>query len=146
MPALVAFSLILIIQVLHGYLRKFSNQAGMPLASTCSAAISAACHQPHADNEAHLLPVQWGIIDQDESGRDRCSFTTFRNVARPTPGMDYLGLVPNVPENKKRWLSCLKTLPKMRNFVASKEPSYIGRLMARKGRHRKPPGGSLKDS
>ena len=118
----------------------------MPLASTCSAAISAACHRPHADNEAHLLPVQWGVIDQDESGRDRCSFTTFREVALPTPGMDYVGIVPNTPENRKKWFSRFKTLPKMKNCVAWKKPSCIGRLMARKGRHRKLLGGSLKNS
>ena len=38
------------------------TKSGMPLASTCSAAISAACHPPRDDNEAHLFPVQWGNI------------------------------------------------------------------------------------
>jgi len=31
-------------------------------ASSCSAAISAACHPDQEDNEAHLFPVQWGVF------------------------------------------------------------------------------------
>jgi hypothetical protein len=69
----------------------------MPLASTCSAAISAACHRPEEDREAHLLPVQWGVIPDDTEGdtnensrqRKRCAFTTHRDV-RPPNEHDWL--------------------------------------------------------
>lgn len=77
----------------------------MPFASTCSAAISAACHRPEADNDAHLLPVQWGVVGQDESGLQRCAFTTSRHVQPPTNGSSLLGMPV---QDKKR-----------RNFVAS---------------------------
>lgn len=64
----------------------------MPLASTCSAAISAACHRPEADKEAHLLPVQWGVVGTDEQDREYCSFTTSRDVVAPSTGSFYLGM------------------------------------------------------
>ncbi|KAL0263645.1 hypothetical protein SLS55_002626 [Diplodia seriata] len=42
--------------------------AGMPLASSCSATISAACHPPEDDVDASVLPVQWGVVlDVDNS-------------------------------------------------------------------------------
>ncbi|KAL1646103.1 hypothetical protein SLS58_003523 [Diplodia intermedia] len=39
--------------------------AGMPLASSCSATISAACHPPEDDVDASVLPVQWGVKSMD---------------------------------------------------------------------------------
>jgi hypothetical protein len=54
--------------------------SNIPLVSTCSIAISAACHCPEEDTDAHLLPVRWGVIS---AGRDlpvRCSFTMLRGV------------------------------------------------------------------
>ena len=54
----------------------------MPLVSTCSAAISAACHGPERDSDAHLLPVKWGFID-----RYWC-FTASKHVSYPELGPD----------------------------------------------------------
>jgi len=54
----------------------------MPLVATCSAAISAACHRPEQDVDAHLLPVQWGIITTSETPA-RTAFTTWRDVRAP---------------------------------------------------------------
>lgn len=88
--AVILFVLLVLVQAIHGYMRKFSNEISMPLASTCSAAISANCHRPEADKEAHLLPVQWGIIGEDGSALKLCSFTTSRYVEAPTPGHEYL--------------------------------------------------------
>lgn len=54
----------------------------MPLASTCSAAISVACHAHPEDEDAHLLPVRWGYVKDapgEFSGHFR--FTTARNVS-----------------------------------------------------------------
>jgi hypothetical protein len=39
-------------------------KGGMPLSATCSVIISAACHRPDGDKEAHLFPVQWGAALQ----------------------------------------------------------------------------------
>lgn len=66
--------------------------SGMPLVSSCSAAISAACHRPSEDTDAHLLPILWGVVDEPGpmgEGNEkpgRCSFTTSRNVRQPEEG------------------------------------------------------------
>ena len=57
------WTIVLFIAVL-GLTYLHETQSGMPLAATCSAAISAACHPPAGDNQAHLFPVQWGLVDQ----------------------------------------------------------------------------------
>ena len=55
----------------------------MPLVSTCSAAISAACHRPDEDSESHLFPVRWGFVRGDY-----WCFTTSRHVSYPKLGPD----------------------------------------------------------
>ena len=66
--------------------------SGMPLVSTCSVAISAACHRPVEDVDAHLLPVQWGVVTADDEKVGRCAFTTLRTVHPPDEGQVYTGL------------------------------------------------------
>ena len=62
----------------------------MPVASTCSATISAACHPPlPEDEEAYMFPVQWGVVSQDAEDVGHCSFTTARDVAAPVVGRLY---------------------------------------------------------
>jgi hypothetical protein len=78
-------------QLLNGF-RKYLAELAMPLVSTCSAAISANCHRPDPDKEAHLLPVQWGVTEEELDGIERCSFTTLRTVQPPKPGNFYLGM------------------------------------------------------
>src|SRR4051812_28970877 len=89
---------------------------GMSLASTCSAAISAACHRPPEDDEAHLLPVQWGVIpntlESNELRSRHCTFTTPRDVQAPVDGQLYLVLLPQPqgengsrPQRSRRWWS-----------------------------------------
>lgn len=53
----------------------------MPLVSSCSAAISAACHRPDEDLQSHLLPVRWGYVKPDY-----WCFTTSREVSYPALG------------------------------------------------------------
>lgn len=146
LPALVAFSLILILQLLHDCLRKYKKEGAMPLASTCSAAISAACHRPDADREAHLLPVQWGVVNQDELGRECCSFTTSRTVVPPTLGMDCLGMAPKADASRKRWFPRSNAVSRMGKGVAWKEPNSIWRRLVRSDRNRHLSAGSLKDA
>ncbi|KAH7062665.1 hypothetical protein B0J12DRAFT_564431 [Macrophomina phaseolina] len=65
--------------------------AQMPLASSCSAAISAACHPPEEDVSASMLPVQWGVVKGKEGGSagvEHISFTSFE-VSPPLVGRMY---------------------------------------------------------
>lgn len=101
--AVILFLLIVLCLVLLGFLKKYPGDAAMPLASTCSAAISAACHQPEADKEAHLLPVQWGVVGETNDGIEYCSFTTWRDVVAPTRGSEYLGMAPAGLDRLKSW-------------------------------------------
>ena len=75
-----AFTVVL--AVLLSSLRKFRN--GMPLASSCSAAIGAACHRPAHDSEAHLLPVKYGVVSVNDQGVGHCSFTSASDVEDPS--------------------------------------------------------------
>ncbi|KAG9564622.1 hypothetical protein KCU71_g9834, partial [Aureobasidium melanogenum] len=59
---------ILIIALLASGARKF--EPGMPLASSCSLAITAACHTGPGDEDARLLPLKYGVVISEESGSD----------------------------------------------------------------------------
>ena len=66
---------------------------GIPLAGSCSAAISAACHPPSDDVNASLRPLQWGAIpggEKQERGEivGHCSFSSLA-VEQPVPGRFY---------------------------------------------------------
>ena len=69
------------------------GEDSMPLAGTCSAAISAACHGPlafvgnggqregevegkWARTQHHLLPVQWGVLASEEGRVGHCGFSS----------------------------------------------------------------------
>jgi hypothetical protein len=73
---------------------RFWYPAGMPLASSCSAAISAACHAPPEESGASLLPVQWGAVthgkvgDNGEEPIGHCCFSSLP-VEVPIPGRLY---------------------------------------------------------
>jgi hypothetical protein len=61
---------------------QFRHKGRMPLASSCSAAISAACHPPEGDVDACLLPVQWGTVkhvsaEDGDKGVGHCSFSSW---------------------------------------------------------------------
>ena len=90
-PALILGSVLVLSLILFGVLGKYRN--GIPLVSTCSAAISAACHRPRLDNEAHMFQVQWGVVSEDEQSRiGHCSLTTARDVtkdSKPKAGYSY---------------------------------------------------------
>ena len=75
---------ILLLEVLNG----FRRHRGMPLAGSCSAAISAACHRPEEDVDAATKPVMWGVVGS-ENRVDHCCFTSFE-VSQPVPGKHYL--------------------------------------------------------
>ena len=69
------------------------TKGGMPLAGSCSAAISAACHAPEADASSKRL--MWGVVANDDanfSSRSvgHCSFTSLE-VETPIVGNRYAG-------------------------------------------------------
>ena len=83
--AIVVGVLLLAALVGCGFRRYHSS---VPMASTCSVAISAACHPPSDDKDAAFREVQWGNVrppgdhlNQAGDGVKHCSFTSF--VAEP---------------------------------------------------------------
>lgn len=81
---------LLLVGVAFGF-RRFPP--GMPLASSCSAAISAACHPPADDVDAAVLPLMWGVVEGDVDGVGHCTFTS-REVELPVKDRLYAGRVP----------------------------------------------------
>ncbi|KEQ69019.1 hypothetical protein M436DRAFT_57197 [Aureobasidium namibiae CBS 147.97] len=64
-------------------------QENIPFGASCSAIISAACHPPDTDYEAHLKEVMWGVTDTaHSSGLQHCSFTS-QHVSPPVVGNRY---------------------------------------------------------
>lgn len=83
-------STMLVVGVAIGFRR---YKPGMPLASSCSAAISAACHPPADDVDAAFLPLMWGVVKEDVDGVGHCSFTS-REVVPPVKARLYAGSSP----------------------------------------------------
>ena len=76
--------IVVIIGILHGFKR---YKPGIPLAGSCSAAISAACHRPNEDVDAAYKPLMWGAVES--SGPiGHCCFTSFE-VTKPVKGQKY---------------------------------------------------------
>lgn len=69
--------------------REYYN-AGIPVVSSCGAAISAACHLPLAEAGAALKPLQWGFVPASEQdiGLRHCCFAS-GPVEPPEPGRAY---------------------------------------------------------
>lgn len=60
--------------------RKFASL--MPVAGSCSAAISAACHPPPDDTNAAYSTVSWGAIEQGQYHLvGHCTFTSHKVCA-----------------------------------------------------------------
>ena len=88
-------SIITLVGICFGF-RK--SKGDMPLAGSCSAAISAACHPPEADVRASLKRVMWGVVTEESFQYEgewvgHCSFTS-SEVKAPVVGNLYMGLQP----------------------------------------------------
>ncbi|KIW04336.1 uncharacterized protein PV09_04626 [Verruconis gallopava] len=84
LSSLILCFLMLASLILLGFRR---YDGGLPLNATCSAVISAACHQPKGERDAHLSPVLWGALSDNEIVLDS-------EVAELFPGIrDYCGEV-----------------------------------------------------
>ncbi|KAH7071737.1 hypothetical protein FB567DRAFT_455273 [Paraphoma chrysanthemicola] len=58
----------------------------LPLADSCSLAISAACHPAADETEPHPARVQWGVVpDMEVDGHDHCSLSS-KEVTKPEVG------------------------------------------------------------
>jgi hypothetical protein len=73
---------------------RFKFASGMPVAASCSAAISAGCHPLPGDAQASTLPVQWGAVTYGKrtaSNKDpvgHCAFSSLP-VEEPISGRFY---------------------------------------------------------
>lgn len=80
-------TIVMLLGIFNGFRRSRSD---MPLAGSCSAAISAACHGPANDTDAAKGSLIWGAV-QTEGDVGHCCFTTFQ-VEKPAVGRFYAGL------------------------------------------------------
>ncbi|KAF2673576.1 hypothetical protein BT63DRAFT_467104 [Microthyrium microscopicum] len=84
--ALIVLDLAMIYYICHMSFRKFKS--GVPVVSTCSAAISAALHpSPNEPADATLQELQWGVTGTD-MGLGHCTFSA-RQVSAPKEQVPY---------------------------------------------------------
>ncbi|KAK1977013.1 hypothetical protein LZ30DRAFT_602218 [Colletotrichum cereale] len=62
---------------------------GIPVAGSCSAAISAACHPGFYEENAWEKPLRWGVVPEPESEPRHCSFSS-QPTEGPVEGQLYL--------------------------------------------------------
>ena len=79
-------TVVVLLGILNGFRR---YPPGIPLAGSCSAAISAACHRPEGDTDAAEKPLMWGAVET-EGSIGHCCFTSFE-VEKPVAGKLYAG-------------------------------------------------------
>ena len=79
-------TVVVLVGILTGFRR---YPPGIPLAGSCSAAISAACHRPEGDTDAAGKPLMWGAVET-EGSIGHCCFTSFE-VEKPVVGRHYAG-------------------------------------------------------
>ena len=60
----------------------------MPIVSSCSVAISAACHRIPDDVDAAVMPLKWGVVDTENSDVGHATFSS-REVGPLVPGQLY---------------------------------------------------------
>jgi len=78
---------VLLVAILYQLLREIDIH--IPPASHCSLVISAACHPPEDDVDAHLAKVKWGVTTAaTDSSVGHCTFTS-QPVTSPQPGAFY---------------------------------------------------------
>lgn len=60
-----------------GRLRRYLEE-GDPASGSCSASISAVCHQPEDDIEMQrFLPAMWGAVSSEDLAVGHCCFNSF---------------------------------------------------------------------
>lgn len=86
--ACLILGLIMVLALIGMGFRKY--KAGIPLAASCSAAISAACHVAPGESGIETLPLQWGVLGAWHNV-GHCGFSA-REVAMPQLGCRYAGI------------------------------------------------------
>ena len=71
--AIILASVMVLVCIMNGFRRYHS---GLPLAGSCSLAISAACHRPADDPDAAKLPLMWGEVETDDTEVGHCCFSS----------------------------------------------------------------------
>lgn len=61
---------------------------GIPVAGSCSAAISAACHPGTYEKDAWKMPLRWGVVPEPKVEPRHCSFSS-KPVEKPVEGQLY---------------------------------------------------------
>lgn len=88
--SLVLGVVVVTVLILIGFRQLPSGPDGMPLASTCSALISSACHTAPEDRHVTYGHVLWGVVSEDVDSRTgHCSFTTKEDVGPPKESWTY---------------------------------------------------------
>lgn len=77
---------VVILALLASTARKL--ESGMPLASSCSLAITAACHTSPGDEDASLLPLKYGVVIAEEPERESDLEHTCFSSKEVTPLVD----------------------------------------------------------
>lgn len=105
----------------HDKQEKTAQSYTMPLVSSCSAAISAACHRPDEDFDSHLLPVRWGLV-----GRKHWCFTTSIELSYPElgPGVEPKMLTKTSDSKQSHHELQIDVRPAFEMSVQSQEPSF----------------------
>ncbi|KAK0926466.1 hypothetical protein LTR29_017860 [Friedmanniomyces endolithicus] len=85
LATIITGTILLIAAPAFGYRRLASH---LPVASSCSAALSASCHRPKEDFDAAYLPVGWGAVGNGEDGDGHCCFTS-EDTHELVPGKKY---------------------------------------------------------
>ena len=65
------------------------RQVRVPVVASCSLAISAACHPPPGDINAHLAKVRWGVTENEVVTSFRHCSLSLKAVTEPEEGRTY---------------------------------------------------------
>jgi hypothetical protein len=84
---ILATSLGILIAIIGFITGRFKFSSAMPVAASCSAVISAACHPAAEDTNASVLPVQWGAVTHGKRGGD-CLAEMSADLRVPSGGLD----------------------------------------------------------
>ena len=110
-----------------GLLKRY--EGGMPLAGSCSARISAACHPPQDDLDAALQDVQFGElvadhVEEDEEGRKKSSEAPQGDELMPRHCC-FTSHAVRIP-NKEIWSKTSETFSSEKERLADKFAEKLG--------------------
>ncbi|ORY11736.1 hypothetical protein BCR34DRAFT_483765 [Clohesyomyces aquaticus] len=104
--AIISVLILGIFMVLAGFaLGYLKYKPGIPLAGSCSAAISAACHSIEWDGvegrKIAISKLQWGVVGTGLDGIGHCAFSS-KEVKQPETGVFYAGTISSGQGGQRR--------------------------------------------